>query len=257
MNIKVIIVCCLTVAFLWSCNSNQKSDLVPEPTVKDSLQTAIEEKVLQIIQEKDSLIVIPSLRYSKGASETYTVQSYNSTNEVKLIIEESFSNDKIAQRAFYLDNGYPIFIKESTSIFEDSTEVYTERKIYLNQSELYKVYEKHSFAEVFMFDDTTFHEGSVNIAEYNYQNAINALQQSGKFALHFDDFLLIDPQSYLILETADSTMNVALFIKQGDSILNVLFENPDKYKGTALKVKHYFEEMNGIERMIYNGAFIE
>ncbi|MFD1551788.1 hypothetical protein DNU06_02180 [Putridiphycobacter roseus] len=257
MEVKSTLLSCLLGVLIWGCNSPAKKGGAAEPIQKDSLQLVIEEKVLSIIEMQDSLTIVPSLRYSKGASETYAVRSYNHPIGVKLIVEEFFSNTEISQRLFYFESGHPIFIKESASIFHDSIEDYTERKIYLNEGELYKVFEKDKYLDVFMFDDTTFREGTINLNEYDYENALHALNQTDKYALHFDEFLSIEPQTYIILETVDSSMNVALFIQEGDSLLNLLYDNAEEYKGRAIKVSHYFEEMNGIERMIYNGAILE
>ena len=44
------------------------------------------------------------------------------------------------------------------------------------------------------------------------------------------------------------------YIKEGDSLLNQMFETPEAFEHQKIRVNHYFEEMNGVVRMIYNGA---
>ena len=74
--------------------------------------------------------------------------------------------------------------------------------------------------------------------------------------MKFGQFLIINPDSYLILENDKSGYNVAFYILEGDELLDELYANPDAYKGKTIKVNHEFMKMSGIERMIYRGGEI-
>ncbi|MFK8046417.1 MAG: hypothetical protein AB8B72_13055 [Crocinitomicaceae bacterium] len=253
---KYFVGACLVVLIFQSCknSANSESD---DMTLVDSIELNIENIVNDIIANKDSLAVVPSMRFAKGEDETYTAKMYGKNQETKLIREEQISNTVIVGRDYYYNNSELIFLKEEGSVFENAVEVYTEKLFYFQEGELYKAYSKNQFTEDNMFDDSLFEVTNFDVNQIDFEKPARALQQKGEFEMFFDQFLLIDPQSYLIVENSDKTINAALYIIEGDSVLNRLYENPDTFKGAKLWVYHSFREMNGIERMIYEGAVFQ
>lgn len=238
-----------------ACQQNVKGDTSTGNEL-DSTQRRIENKVNQIFAKQDSLVPIPSLRFAKGADETYTATMYGENQVTVRIREEEISNEKIWGRDYFYHEGQLIFIKEQGSVFKNAVEEYTERLIYFNEGVVYKAYEKHQFTDDDMFFDTLFKSTEIDLADRDLEKPNRALQQKGEFTMYFDEFLLIEPQSYLIVENNDKSINAALYIVEGDSLLNVLFENPKVYKKHKIWVYHSFREMNGVERMIYEGAVL-
>ncbi len=234
-------------------NSNQNHQN-QEDQLYDSIELVINQTVQKTSTTIDSLKEAISLRYSIGENESYTVQEYTDKNVGVLIKEEHYSNTFFSKRNIYLVNDQVIFIQESKSDFSEEEEVYEERNIYINQNKVYSAYSKNIFNDSFLFEDTLFDPISVDNISFSIEKPLRALHQEGEYKMYFDEFLIIEPQSYLIVQNADSTINAALFIKQGDSLLDLLYSEQASYKGAALKVNHYFEQSNGIERMIYDGA---
>ncbi len=245
----------ITVVSLVSCDSKNNVDANLEPPL-DSLELEIQGIVNLINSQKDSLLEVPSLRFSNGENGTYAVKHYFLNEMTQLISVEDYANDYVKQTDFYFSEGYPVFINEFLSEFLEEKEQYSERIVYLKSQEVYQAYSKSEFNEIPFFEDTLFVKTDVEMDYFDFNKPLRAIQQKGEFEMYFDEFLLIEPQSYIIVENADSTINAALFIKSGDSLLNNMFEEPERFAHKKLWVNHYFEEMNGIERMIYNGAYL-
>ena len=254
MKYKICVPILLT-TLLIACSGN--TDQEEQPLIsKDSIKVAIEDKVNAIIAMSDSMQMVPSLRYAKGETETYTAKMFGMNQTTKRIREEHFSNEIIVGRDYYFDNDQLIFIKEEGSRFEDATEVYTEKLIYIHSGNIYKAFEKHQYTEDNMFDDTLFQSADIDLSSFDLEKPMRAIEQREEFSMYFDEFLLLDPQTYLIVENKDKTINAALYIIEGDSLLSEMYANPSEYEGKKLWVYHSFREMSGIERMIYHGAVL-
>ena len=221
--------------------------------VRDSFELAVIDKVNEIIS-MDSLLMIPSLRYSSGENETYTVKQYFSEESTRLISVESYTSTTYKGSNIYYSGGHPVFVNEVVSVFEPGSESYLEKIVFLDGIDVHSAYAKTDFNEMPTFEDTLFTKTELEASSIDFEKPIRALQQKGEFEMYFDEFLLIEPQSYLIVESKDGSTNSAIFIKQSDELLDKMYESPKAYEGKRIWVNHYFEEMNGIERMIYNGA---
>lgn len=256
---KFILSLSLIVILCFSCDS-KKSETIANDIVKiDSIEFNLKQKVLSIIGLNDSLDKISSLEYSLGENEKYAIVQLNENNQIQKLVEEDFTNDYNRQREIYFENNEIIFIKEMYSELINQVESYSESLVFIKDEVVYKAYVKKEYNELPLFSEMdNFEIADFDINEIDFDKIKRALLQRGEFEMRFDQFLSIEPQTYLIVENADKTINVALFIKEGDEVLNKLFENQKDLKGRKLSVNHYFEEMNGVTRMIYNGAvFIE
>ena len=251
MERTLILLSCLA-SLCIGCNSGNNTEIVDD-SLRDSIETEIADMVMAA-RNLDSLLLIPSLKYSNEAGATYVVKQYIHQEDVVMINIEDLSEDFVKGTDIYYHKGQPIFVSDYQSTFTEDTDEYTERMIFINNQNVHQAYIKHSYAEGSIFDDTLFEKTTVDFSSLDFEKPLRALQQKGEFEMYFDQFLLLEPQTYLILENADSSLNAAIFIKSGDSLLNQLFENPKSYEKQKIWVNHYFEEMNGIERMIYNGS---
>ena len=84
----------------------------------------------------------------------------------------------------------------------------------------------------------------------------NAIQQQGDFEMKFGEFLVMGPQSYLILSNETSKYDVALYIQQGDFLLDELYTYPKKYKGKTVFANYEFINENGVTKMAYRGGML-
>ncbi|MFK8037690.1 MAG: hypothetical protein AB8B74_05330 [Crocinitomicaceae bacterium] len=239
-----------------SCSSNRVDNDNKITNKIDTIQLAIEDIVTTILNQSDSLTMIPSLRYAKGETETYMVKMFGKDQTTKRIREEHISNDFIIGRDYFYEKNELVFIKEEGSVFDTNSEIYTEKLIYIRSNQVYAAYKKHTYAETQMFSDSLFKLTELDLSDFDLEKPRRALNQKGEFAMHFDEFLFIEPQTYLIVENMDQTMNAALYIIESDSLLDSMYANPTLFKNKKLWVYHSFLEMSGIERMIYEGAVL-
>ena len=197
---------------LFSCGETAVDDTNVDPVNElrsDSIRAAVIEQVEEINQN-DSLLVISSLEFSVQEDITYSVKQYIANNVVKMMKIKDYSNDFLKETDIYYHNDYPIFISEYSSTLTENAEVYNEKMVFVHNKSVYNAYEKSVFSEVSVFDDTLFQEVDFQLSSIDFQKPIRALQQKGEFAMHFDEFLVIEPQSYLIVENEDSSINAAL-----------------------------------------------
>lgn len=198
--------------------------------------------------------IAAGLRFSKDDA-SYQVTEYSLYDTVVLYntIEENTTSQRLLN-IFYKDD-LPIYIEEFKYEFPKEYTKVTERKIYLTGSGILKAYEKSSEFE-FEIDDQAFEEVSLSYSDYDFERPRDAISQQGDYEMRYGEFLIINPESYLILENEESGYGVALYILEGDELLDELFAKPIDYRGKAIFVHHEFRMMSGIERMIYRGGVV-
>lgn len=193
------------------------------------------------------------MRYSQD-DKAYQVSEYRMNDTIILhnsIEETEFS--QVNQNIFYKE-GLPVFIEQYDWQFEDGGLNYTERKIYLTGDDVLIAYERSGDT-----DELTgkFEETEIEFESFDFDRPQDAVNQEGDFEMKFGDFLVINPESYLILENEKSGWGVALYILEGDMLLDQLFAQPEEYKGKTIEIHHEFMTMNGIQRMIYRGGIVK
>lgn len=225
---------------LVSCNSEKKL------SEKD-----INEKVESTLDSNQVYDIAQSLTFSND-NEQYSVVEYSQNDSVKLFVETVTSQNKEFTRQLYLADGKVIFLKEiGIEFFSEKNEEYEVKTYFLgeeSQKSYKKILDENGFGKFEELPDTKI------IA--NTTKPKDAVDQQGDFEMKFGEFLIIEPQSYLILENKVSNYNVALFIIDGDYLLDELYTNPDKYKGKTIFANHENALMGGIERMIYRGGIL-
>ncbi|NOQ71103.1 MAG: hypothetical protein GQ574_03815 [Crocinitomix sp.] len=230
----------LIVAFLLiACGGEQGIEITP---------AEIDAYVADKLSESQVFDVSQSLRFSRE-NETYEVARYMQNDTVILYIETDVTKDEELVRQTFFKEGVPVYVDEfiASNIQENP---FTQRKTYLDGANVIESYEKNSASELDL-EFIDFVEANVKITEFDFAKPDSALQQKGDFEMKFEEFIIIDPQTYLILENAESDYDVALFVSEEHILLSQLFANPDEYIGRTIFVTHQFVLMNNIERMLF------
>lgn len=244
---------------LLGCESNSKKIEIEHKTV--SKEQPIDDIANQINNNIDLYNKIESLRFSKE-TEQYEAIKYLQ-NDTTLLVSEIFSTpNSNYTRNFYYDKNKLVLITEVGFVLSQTDE-YTqyEHNIYyysdgssagfktnFNVEEGKEIYDDMGNQ---IFNKLPLDLTSIVIDKNRFNQAFN---QEGPFEMKFGEFLIIEPQSYLILENELSDYDVALYIIEGDSLLDDMYVNPEKYKGKTVRVKHETQTMNGVERLIYKGG---
>jgi ABC-type Fe3+-citrate transport system substrate-binding protein len=211
----------------------------------------IDEMVELILDSNQVYEVNQSLKFSNNA-EQYNVLEYSKNDTTILYVETLTGKDKEYTRELYYNKGKVIFIIENGYRFinQDNEEQYQQKRYFLS------INDSISFDKTINIEDSNDYVEMSILETINYNKPFNAINQKEGFEMKFGEFLTIDPQSFLILENKESEYNVALFITQGDYLLDELYENPAKYKGTTIFAHHEYANIGGIVRMIYKGGIL-
>ena len=241
---KINLIILILAAAISSC-SGEKTNSLTEESIDKIVESILDSTTVYDINQ--------SLNFSND-TEQYSVVEY-SINDSALLYVESFSDiDREYTRQLYMNDGSVIFIKELGFRFNDNNidEEY-EQIIYLFDDNNQKAYDK-----ILLEEDTEFTEIDISITkeDYDFQKPINAINQKGDFELKFGEFLTVEPQTYLILDNKESNYTIALYILEGDFLLDELYSYPEKYKGKTIFANHETANMGGVTRMIYKGGIL-
>jgi hypothetical protein len=196
------------------------------------------------------------LRYSRE-DEAYQVNDYTLNDSIVLYnIEETTQYTATNINIFYKDD-WPVYTEEFYWEFpQDGFYKVTERKIYLTGDDVLVAYERSADSDEEV-EGMAFTEIDVEFEELDFERPKNAVAQEGDFEMKFGEFLIINPESYLVLDNDDSGYGVALYIMEGDMLLDQLYASPEEFKGKTIQVYHEFMNMSGIIRMIYRGGIVK
>ena len=235
------------ILFLCACTSSPL----------DMTEEEIDAYVASCTDESQVYDIRESLRFSQD-DEAYEVTEYSRNDSVILYSTEEST---VASQSFinmYFKDDFPIYQEEYTWEMDQASGEYliTERKIYFTGDDVLIAYQRSSDSEEEL-ESEKFEEFDVEFATFDFIMPEQAISQSGDFEMKFGEFLVINPDSYLILDNDDSGWGVALYIIEGDMLLDELFANPEEFQGKTIEVRHEFMVMNGIERMIYRGGILK
>jgi hypothetical protein len=231
--------------FLLSCNSGKKLDI----TTAD-----IDQRVTEILKEDAVYDIAESMRFSKG-NETYEVVEYAKGDTLALHAEIHTTETFTVNRNIFYQEGVPVYITEyfvKNTTLEDP---YLERKVYLDGSSIIEATERSAEFENDL-EYATFKKAPASIAEFDFERPKSAINQEGDYEMRFGEFLIIEPQTYLILENQNSGYDVALFVPEEHELLTKMYANQEEYKGKIVFTYHQFFESNGISRMAFIDAVI-
>ncbi|WP_027420915.1 hypothetical protein [Crocinitomix catalasitica] len=241
---KPVGLCFLFVLVIVSCTRNKSIEIDVD---------GIKSYVADITSPDREFAVGQSMKFSKE-NRSYRAIEYLLEDSIVLHYEELENGDDITRRSVYYKSGVPVFIDENivSNVLEFG---FVSRQIYTNGHDILSATERAAVNEMDL-EFAPIKEANVNINDYDFDRAHRAVSQTGEFEMKFGEFLIIEPDNYLILENDKSNYNVALFFQEGDILIDSLQSNPDLYQGETIFVYHSFVMVSSIERMLYKGGFI-
>jgi hypothetical protein len=238
---KIIYISIIT--FIFACSSKPSLEISPEE---------IDAYVATCLDTTKVYDITLGPRYSRD-DESYKVDEYGMYDTLKLLTIEEYSEKFVLKQTIFFKEELPVYMEEYLSFYNEAEGDIIERQIYLNGAEIIKSQERSAITD-FDLETALWSEVELDILNYDFERPRRAIEQEGEFEMKYTEFLIINPESYLILKNEESKYGVALYILEGDELLDELYAKPLIYKGKTLKFDYEFLNMNGIERMIYRGA---
>lgn len=228
---------------LVSCSDQKTLDITKEE-IQDYIATCTDSsRVYEIVQGP---------RFSRD-DETYQSNGFYFNDTLVLLVVEETSQEKIVNTNIYFKEEVPVYVEEYTSEFNELEGYVAEQRVYLNGVDVI-FSEERKANDAYEIEDVEFSEVQLDYSQYDFHKGERAIAQENEFEMSFDDFLILNPESYLILENEESGYGVALFITKGDDNLDILYLESGTYRGTKVIFDYQFTIMNGIERMLYMGV---
>jgi hypothetical protein len=221
---------------------------------KDLSEAEIDQIVDNISDPQHLYDVAQSMRFTRD-DEQYEATEFSKNDTVALYVENYESEETMYNRQIFYYLQKPIFINEIGYKNINNQTVQYQEKIYLNNGKITSAY-SGIIEDEENIDKINFDNINPDLSKYNFNKPKNAVNQQGDFEMKFGEFLIIDRDSYLILENKKSKYSVALYIIEGDETLNSLFENKEALQGKTVFAYHEFVNMGGINRMLYKGSYI-
>lgn len=233
----------LIVLVLSACSSEKTLDIT-----KEEIQAYIESctdstRVYDIIQ---------GARFSRD-DETYQSNAFYYNDSLVLLVIEETSQTKLVNTNIYFKEDVPVYLEEYISKFDENEGYVAERKAYLNGLDVIASEERKA-NDAYEIEDLSYEKAELNYDGYDFKRGLRAIEQEAEFEMSFHEFLILNPESYLILENDSSGYGVALFITKGDENLDMLYLDAPAYRGKKVTFDYEFTVMNGIERMLYMGV---
>lgn len=234
---------------LVSCSGN--GELKSLDIDEKSIDQYVEEK-LDTSQTYD---ILTGMRFSKGENYAYSAVRF-SQNDTAILYTELIedSTGTIYRNLFYKDK-LPVYVEEDIIVSDGITTTYKQRKIYLNGAIILKAYER-SASDKDTLAEKEFTEITMTMNQFDFERAEKSVTQQGDYEMSFGEFLILDLMSYLVLENKESGYSVALYLIEGDDLINTLYANPDAYQGKVIRCYHQFMYISGIQQMVYTGGEI-
>lgn len=232
--------------FLFGCGGEESSGLTEEE---------IDAYVESCLDTSNVYDILAGLRYSRN-DESYQVTEYGQNDTTVLFSAQEMTEYSTVMMNYYYKDAKLVYIEEFNYQYSPEHTEVLERKLYMDGEVLVKAYERRSELEN-EIDEIKFEEVDIDLTQYDLDRPKRAIKQEQEYELKYGEFLIIDPESYLILENDESGYGVALYIIEKDMLLDEMFNNPTNYRGKTIEVFHEFLMMNGIERMIYRGGIVK
>jgi hypothetical protein len=211
----------------------------------------IDNLIKSIVDTAQVYDIVESPKYTRS-NEQYDVIDYSQNDTTKLHVETFVSENKEYTRQLFYDKTKLVYSSEMGYNLTDTSEVpYIINTYFLGDGSQINYTNSNSFlAEG---EDYVLSEVLVKI---ELVKPFNAVKQQGDFEMKFGEFLIMGPQSYLILSNETSKYDIALYIQKGDFLLDELYTNPEKYKGKTIFSNHEFISENGVTKMAYRGGML-
>lgn len=249
---KLIVYLIMSLLFI-ACTDNSVTEETQEKVEKIAFtNTQIDAYVAEKLDDSQEYDVAMSLRFS-NSDDTYEVIQYVQNDTIILFVETEIMSDKSISRRTFFKNGLPVYVEEYLSKNTTEEAPFIQRKIYLNGNQIVESLERQSFSEEEL-EMLAYQNVEISLDEFDFDRPKRAVQQTDEFALQFEEFIIIEPQTYLVLGNEESGYDAALFVAEEHPLLTEINENQEKYRGKTLHVYHQFVLTNGIERMLFVDA---
>lgn len=229
-----------------SCNSEPALDISKEE---------IDEYVEECLDTSLIYDIVVGPKYSRE-DESYQATQYSQYDTIVLYATEQYSQYSSNRLNVFYKDDLPVFVEEYISVFKENSTESIERKIYMNGRDIIFAEERKALND-YDLEQVKFTEVELDLTDYDLSKPANSVYQEDEFEMEFNEFLIINPESYLILKNPESGYSVALYILQGDDMLDELYAKPLEYKGKTVRFDYEMANMNGIERLIYKGVEIK
>jgi hypothetical protein len=239
MNFRVFFFLFSLCAVMYACTheSDDMTGAEPKKLYKDE---QLFEAKITAIENDTSLYVLKSLAYNNNDGSTEEAAAYldEAQNEVK--IEEYFSdheNGNYGKKFFFVEKGKMFASKEIYFDNQLKTPSFVERISYYDKkgNVLFTKMRKSFYEED--LDEQNF------VVSPKYKcpiaNAMNMLNQEGKFISTFQGFVKNDGILYLLVgENKPNGYTAALVVQYADKVIRELQRNEKELIGSALDIQY-------------------
>jgi hypothetical protein len=178
-----------------------------------------------------------SLVFTSDASETKAVFWYK--NDTLRIIRHQIRDTKTnvqSEISYYFDITGLVLVQEliDSPVSEDEMQTTEYITFYSNEQALRSWINNWygGFADPLQYEDT-------EIRKSDFTQAIDMYSLRGDYALSFDDFLVNEQDTYLLVETTGKIPYIAaLKVERLDGFLTELYNNKSKYKKTPIQIDY-------------------
>lgn len=197
--------------------------------------------------------ILTGMRFSKEEGYAYSAVRFSQNDTAILYTELVEEPTGVTYRNLFFKDGLPVFVEEAVTHADGELTTYTQRKVYLNGAIILKALERSASTEEAL-EHLPFKEITMTTNQFDFERAEKSVTQSGDYEMKFGEFLILDMVSYLVLENKESGYSVALYLVQGDDLINTLYENQEAYQGKTIRAFHEFQFIGGMQQMVYTGG---
>jgi hypothetical protein len=185
-----------------------------------------------------------SLVFTSETSETKAIFWYQ--NDTLRIIRHQMRDTKTnvqSEISYYFDQSGLVLVQEliDSPVSEDEMQT-TEYITFYSDEQALRSWSNNwygGFADPLQYQNT-------EIRKSDFTEAIDMYSLRGDFALSFDDFLVNDQDTYLLVETVGKTSYIAaLKVERLDDFLTELYKNKSKYKKTPIQIDYQVVSEDG------------
>jgi hypothetical protein len=233
--------------FLVSCSVNGEKQSL------DIDEAGIDAYIAAKTDSSQIYDITRGMRFSRANDYAYSAVRFSQHDTAVLYTELIEETHGITYRNLFFKEGLPVFIEETATHAQNGIVVCTQRKVYLNGAIILTALERTAPSEEEL-ELVPFNEITMTRGQFDFERAEESISQTGDYEMKFGEFLILDQISYLVLENDESGFSVALFLMQGDELINQLYENQAAYQGKTIEIYHEFMFVNGMQQMVYMGG---
>lgn len=248
----------LLILSISACNStNNKSGV----SVKDSINATVSSEESIIIYAnglsnlKESLEKTESPVFNQG---NYTFYFVRYKKDGSPVIYEEYGNSGdygFNNKTYYLENDEIVLYQEKskqTILGDKPSFEFKDTRIFYRNAIFLKADERFAESDS-LLNSKPYTKVEENLIDknkfYDFNRMEKGLNSSGEYALTFDRILNQSPSKKLLVMNNSQGIEASYLIKKPDSLIYILEEQPEIYKGSNLKIAYKRQGTN----MIYEG----